>query len=216
MSSSPFWDLNLRCHHRMACPPQDPMGLETMCTPPNPFDTQAQFARFHHHDVPHMSFDQLERERIQALMCLALPACSDAWFHERLEHLAEAIKHLGNRHETTPPTPERDQEDPKPKGAVQRKRRKSVGRTGPPLLDRDILQRMLSGKDSAYLRALWSGNSQGYRCHQEAQAELRKRLMWCQGDLDQVERLLRQSGLAHPTPDSAAAHPQTPMHTMES
>ena len=89
-------------------------------------------------------------------------------------------------------------------------------RSGAPLPDRDIITRMLSATNGARLRALWCGDLSAYGSHSEADLALIANLAWwCQGDVDQVDRLFRQSGLYREKWDRADYRELTIARAME-
>ena len=68
--------------------------------------------------------------------------------------------------------------------------------SGDPMPDRDVLLRMLSCAAGPRIRRLWRGDTTGYGSASEADLALVSHLLWwCKGNLDQVDRLFRMSGL---------------------
>ena len=64
------------------------------------------------------------------------------------------------------------------------------------LSDNELLAKAYASKNGYLFRNLYSGNKSGFKSHSEADQTLCNMLaFWCGGDVFQMDRLFRQSGL---------------------
>ena len=99
---------------------------------------------------------------------------------------------------------------------LQRNKKAELSVPGSYLSDESVIAKAKSAENGTGFTALWNGEIPEGKSHSEADMALACRLVfWCGGDLEQVDRLMRKSGLYRPKWDRAQSGSTYGLLTME-